>query len=170
MGLLLLGNIALLIIGPTALVEMIGVRQTYLITFIVGVIGGSSAFTGGIFYAMVTAFATSEVNLLLLGFVAGISLFLSDSAFFYVIKVGKQHISDKLQKFFNKIESFVQNAPDIVVYLFSYLYFGFSPLPNDILVIALIAAGYTYRQIAPYMLAGNLTLMYILVYTGSAFF
>lgn len=175
--LVLFGGIALIAvlnlfffwIGPTEILDRLGTNQAYLTVFLIGAIGGVSAFTSSIFYTTVFGFAAGGLNPFLLGLVGGIALFISDSVFFYLISLGKRVTENSYGRIFKKIESFVARAPKQLVLLFVFLYLGFTPFPNDILILALVLGGYTYRSVAPIMLVATIVLITIFAHTGGLF-
>src|SRR5262245_39905659 len=80
----LLLTLALVIffITPEQIVAYIGVKNTYLVAFLLAVFGGLSAITGVSFFLSVAAFASGGANPFLLALVGGLGIFISDSIFY----------------------------------------------------------------------------------------
>lgn len=154
-------------VPPEELVRKIGVQNTYLIAFLLAVIGGFSSITGTSLYATLIALSQGGVNPTILGMVGGLGLFLSDSLFYFVLDYSRKMITkvaDKWETIFNKIRSLVRRAPDWLVYVGVFLYSAFAPLPNDILLAVLTVSRYSYRQFAPYLFAGDIVMALLLTH------
>lgn len=154
-------------VPPEELVRKIGVQNTYLIAFLLAVIGGFSSITGTSLYATLIALSQGGVNPTTLGMVGGLGLFLSDSLFYFVLDYSRKMITkvaDKWETTFNKIRSLVRRAPDWLVYVGVFLYSAFAPLPNDILLAVLTVSRYSYRQFAPCLFAGDIVMALLLTH------
>jgi uncharacterized membrane protein YdjX (TVP38/TMEM64 family) len=170
----LLGTILLILIAwalffyfvpPEVLVDRIGIRNTYLAAFILAVVGGFSSITGTSLYAALAAFAQGGVNTWILGIVGGLGIFFSDSLFYFLASYGREMITKIAARWntvFDRIRRWIKLAPDWLVYTGVFLYSAFAPIPNDILLAVLALSGYSYRQFAPYLLLGDLTMTIIL--------
>lgn len=157
---------------PNVLVEKIGIKNSYLIAFVMSVIGGFSSITGTSVYAALAAIAHSGgVNVTMLGIVSGLGIFLSDSLFYFAADYGRGmivRIASEWETVFNRVRRWVRIAPDWLVYLGIVAYSAFSPFPNDILLAVLVVSGYSYRQFAPYLFVGDLTAMILLTHVAGA--
>lgn len=154
-------------VPPEELVRKIGVQNTYLIAFLLAVIGGFSSITATSLYATLIALSQGGVNPTTLGMVGGLGLFLSDSLFYFVLDYSRKMITkvaDKWETTFNKIRSLVRRAPDWLVYVGVFLYSAFAPLPNDILLAVLTVSRYSYRQFAPCLFAGDIVMALLLTH------
>ena len=153
-------------ISPEELVQKIGIKNVYLASFILSVVGGFSSITGTSVYAAITAIAHSGVvNPLVLGVISGLGIFLSDSLFYFIARYGHETIvrtTEHWKRIFGKIRRWVRFAPDWLLYTGVLLYSAFSPLPNDIILAVLAVSGHSYRQFAPFLFVGDLTLMFLL--------
>ncbi len=163
--LVVLGWIALLnYISPTEIVEKIGIKNSYLVAFLLAVICGFSSFTGTAFYAALIAFSSGGAHPFILGIVGGLGLCISDLAFYFVISKGTHVIDRHWEKFSNFIKRLVKSAPDWVLYGFVFLYSGFMPIPNDVMLVTLAVGGTKFRKIAPYLFAGDIVSTLVLTY------
>lgn len=153
-----------LYIEPDELVGWIGVKNTYLVAFLIAAAGGISMFTSATFFTVIATFAAGGANTILLGIAGGLGIFISDSIFFYLAAIGREALSEKWQSRVEAIAKRAEAYPLWLILLCVYLYLGFSPLPNDILMIALVAAGFRYRTVAPVILAGSITIATMVAY------
>lgn len=153
-------------IGPKEIVEHIGVKNSYAITFVIATIGGLSTLSGTILFTTIATFAAGGSNLLLLGMLGGIGIFISDSIFFYLAQLGRQFVPSNWEKLLGRIEHLVQRYPRWLVLIFVFFYLGLTPLPNDILMLALVLGGYSYRLLWPVLLAGSLSIALITAFIG----
>jgi hypothetical protein len=151
-------------ISPAAIVEKVGAKNAYLVSFLLAVICGFSSFTGTAFYAAIATFSHGGVHPLLLGLVGGIGLCISDFAFFYVVSKGTHVIDKHWEKFSRFIRNLAHSAPDWLLYVFVFIYSGFFPIPNDILIVALALGGIRFRKIAAYLFAGDIVSTLLLAY------
>lgn len=156
---LLAFNLIFFVVSPREIVDYIGVENSYFVAFLVAAVGGVSTLTGVALYGTIVTFAAGGAHPLLLGLSAGFGIFLSNSIFYYLAYVGRRSLTGGLQQRVHEFTTWVQaKLPRWLVYLFVYLYLSFSPLSDDILMLALVIGGYRYRQVALLMLAGALTL------------
>lgn len=154
------------------LVSDIGIENTYLAAFALAVIGGFSSLTGTSLYAALVALSQGGVNPIALGIIAGLGLFLSDTAFYFVANRMRDVISHVTQKWdgvFRKIWGWVYRMPQWIVFLCVFAYAAFVPLPNDIMLAVLALSNYSYRQCAIFLLAGDLTMTLLLTHFGTLF-
>lgn len=158
--------IALIFVSPEEVIDKIGVRNSYLIVFLLAVIGGLSTITGTSFFATVATFANGGADPLLLGLIGGIGIFLSDSVFFFLAQQGAKVLKEKENSFRSKLLKSIEKIPHWFVGIFVFLYVGFSPLPNDILMIALAIGKVRYSKIALPILFGSITIASITAFIG----
>lgn len=151
-------------ISPEALVKKIGVENTYLVTFLLGVLCGFSSVTGTTFYVAVGTLAYGGANPLLLGIIGGMGLCISDFAFYYFISRGTHVIDKHWVKTSRFIKRFVTAMPRPVTYLFVFLYSAFVPIPNDIMLVTLAIGRTRFAKIAPFLFSGDIVSTIILAY------
>jgi len=156
---------AFLYFVPTdRLVQGIGIENAYILGFGISLIAGFSSLTGTAAYAAVIAFSHGGADPLYLGITSGIGLFLSDTAFYALIARGKESVVTRFPAFFGRLNAFIERVPDAVVYIGTYLFCAFGPIPNDVILAALVLTGYTYRRFWPALLLGDITFMLFLSY------
>jgi hypothetical protein len=163
-GLVLAG--AVLVVNADRVVELIGIENTYGVVFLIAVIGGLSTFTGVSLFAALAAFSVGGSHPLLLGLSAGIGIFISDSLFFYVATYGKKSLPLEWERRVEKITAWTKRVSERTLLIGSYVYLGFSPFPNDLLMLVLAAAGISYRTLWPVLLAGSITVATGVSYLG----
>lgn len=167
---LVLVNVLYFFIQPDELVDSIGVHNTYLVAFLIAAIGGLSTITGTVLFTALATFAAGGSDPLLLGLVGGAGIFISDSIFFYLATLGRRSVPEKWESWIGRIDTFVKRFPRPAVLTFVFLYLGFSPLPNDLLMLGLVLGGYRYREIVPALLLGSITIALIVTHIGGAWF
>ena len=160
----------LVFITPQEIVDYVGVENTYLVSFLMAVFGGISAVTGISFFVSVATFSSGGANPFLLGVFGGLGIFISDSVFFLVARYGIR-IFEKEAKpvslwLISKMEKISLNTILVGV----YLYVGLTPLPNDLLMIALAFMGMPFKRLAPVLMAGGITVVFLTAYFGEIIF
>lgn len=152
------------IIPPGSLITYVGLDHAYLVSFLVTLIAGFSSFTGGAAYATVIEFSRGGAHPLYLGLASGAGLFISDSLFYLLVLRGRQSVENVFRRLLRRLERFFRRIPDPYVYFCTFLFCALGPIPNDIVLLALVVAGYRYRAFWPALLAGDLTFMLFLSY------
>ncbi|PIP55505.1 MAG: hypothetical protein COX06_02790 [Candidatus Zambryskibacteria bacterium CG22_combo_CG10-13_8_21_14_all_42_17] len=157
-------NILLYFYDAKEIVSSIGIENTYIVIFIMAVIGGLSALTGAALFTTITAFAAGGAEPLILALAGGAGIFISDTIFYFLALHGRRSVPDDWDKILNKIENRIEKYPKWMVLTGMYIYIGFTPLPNDVLMIVLVIAGYTYKNIMWVLLAGSFTIAMVTAY------
>jgi hypothetical protein len=152
------------------LIEAIGIRNIYLAAFLLSVIGGFSFVTGTSLYAALIALSHGGVNPYILGTIAGIGIFLSDSLFYLLMLKARSYlvgVTERSSRITNEIWKWIYRMPSWVVFFGIYLYAAFMPIPNDILLAVLALSGYRYSEFLPFLLLGDLTMALLLTTVSS---
>ncbi len=161
-------GVVFLFTPPREIVQAIGVENSYFVTFLLAAVGGVSSFTGTALYAAIATFAAGGAHPLLLGILGGTGIFISNTVFFMLARFGKRSVSDTYQAQFARITQWVQTrVPRWAAFAGVYLYLGFSPFPDDLLMIALVLAGYRYRNVWPLLLVGGISIATVTAYIGN---
>ncbi len=150
--------------SPTDIVNKIGIQNAYVVTFLLAVFCGFSSITGSTFYIAVAALAVGGAHPLVLGLVGGVGLCISDFAFYYVVCKGTHVIDKHWVKFSDFIKRLINRTPDWFMYCFVFLYSGFFPVPNDVLLVTLAVGKTRFQKIAPYLFAGDVVSVLLLTY------
>lgn len=145
-------------------VESIGVENTYLILFLLALLGGVSSFTSSTFYASVTVFSGGGADPVLLGLSGGSGMFLSDAVFYGLALHGRKMLPEKWEERASRLGKHLLRLPQWVVLGGVLLYTGFMPLPSDILMMALALCGYPFLKIAPFILLGDVTIVTLIAF------
>lgn len=163
-------NNLFIFIGPTQVVDFIGVRNAYFVAFLVAVVGGMSSFTAATYVTTIATLAAGGADPLLIGLVGGFGIFISDSIFFVLVRYGRESVPREWKRLIDRMTQRARNLPKRVVMLITYLYQGFLPLPSDVLLFALAFAGYRYRTVAIPLLLGSITLSMLIAHLGGLWF
>ena len=149
----------LLFVSPEEIVNKLGVRNAYILTFLVSFFGGFSSGGSVTFISLLITLVLGGLNPLYLGLIAGTSLAIGDMIMFYVGSKGRELIEgkwdkriDKVAKVFEKRKWLKKMTPFI-----AYFYIGFAPLPNDILILFLAAIEYPRKKMNLIIVLGDLT-------------
>lgn len=154
-------------VSPEQIVRALGAQNGYLVAFLVAAIGGVSTLTGTALYATIATLAAGGLNPLLLGLVGGLGIFISNSIFFLLAYYGRRSVSGKWYERAKQASQWLdERFPRWAVLLFAFIYLGLSPFPDDILMVGLVIAGFTYKQVVPVLLAGGVTLATITAFLG----
>ncbi len=148
---------------------MVGVENSYLVTFLVASFGGFSAVTSPILYTLIATFAAGGSTPWVLGVIGGIGIAIGDALIFILGRVGyrstqkmHKHEADRYLHWQEKIPTWLQ-------FVILYLILGFTPIPNDIIMVLLVLLGYRLRSLIPLLLISGITIATITAYTGEAF-
>lgn len=166
---LLIWMVVFSFVDPAEVVSAIGVENTYLIAFLMAAIGGLSAPTGTSFFGAVATFAAGGADIWLLVLAGGIGVFISDTVFYLIAQRGATVFSESAAPLSGWLKHKTRHWPKWAVLSGVFVYHGFTPFPNDILMIALVLSGYTYRTIAPVMLAGSFAIVAVAATIGERF-
>lgn len=153
-------SVTLFFIDVGAFIEAIGIQNMYVSLFLIAAVSGTSFLTSASFYAVFFAYVTTGlVNPIVMGIVGGLGMSIGDSLFFIVAYKSVNIMQIENNKFYMKIYDFVAKLPNWGVYVFTFLYAAFVPIPNDILMITLGILKFKYNRIIPIIIAGNITLL-----------
>ena len=157
-------------VSPSDLVETIGIRNGYLVMFLVALFGGVSSFTAVSFVATALTLSAGGLNPIFLALASGVGTTLSDSLFFWIGRHAHHVIeSQRLSAVIDKIAIWLNDRSRVVVGLFIYIYTGFTPLPTDLLTIVLGLTRQPYVFVIIALTLGNITFTYLLATFGETF-
>ena len=160
--------LALFFISPQEIVDAIGLTNAYLVVFIIAAIGGLSTLTGTSLFVAIATFAAGGANPWLLGLIGGLGIFISDSVFFLVARYGVQALSEESSTFQKRVTTWVERMPAWSVPAGVFFWVGMSPLPNDVLMIALALARIPYRAIVFALFCGSLSIATLTAHFGQS--
>jgi hypothetical protein len=148
--------------SPEEIVSYIWINEWYLLVFLVSIIWGVSSVMAISFYTIIITFVAWWLNLFIVWLAAWIWATIWDSIFYYLGLKWKELIPDKKYKYIHRISKWIINKPDWLVFSIIFIYAGLTPLPKDILVIALAFIWYPFKKILLPLILGNITLMILL--------
>lgn len=149
-------------VNPEEIVAALGVRNSYLVLFLIALLGGASSLTSSTYYAAIVTFALSGLHPGLIALVAGTALFIGDSVFYRVGMWGRDHISGRALRWVQRFSRYVEHKPRWFVQIIIYIYTGFSPFPADLLMITLSFVRFPYRSFIIPGFVGSITFAFLL--------
>jgi membrane protein YqaA with SNARE-associated domain len=156
--------------GPTYIVDVLGVRNGYLLGFIIAAVGGVSTATSVSYFSIVTALAASGLNPFFLGLIMGAGVSIGDTMFFYLGRTGRRSVPEEWDERLDAVLEWLYQRPDWVLSAGVFVWAGFTPFPNDILTIGTGIGNFEAKQILPFILAGNIVFTTLLaLWVGVAF-
>jgi len=170
MGLLALvigASIVFVFVDVELLIQTVGVDNSYLILFLVALIGGASVVTTSSYLALLYLMVNSGLSPLILGSLAGLAIFIGDLVFYLLGKKAGEALNAVENPTAAKFQDWISKRSIRSVQLFTYVYAGLTPLPNDILTIGLGASKVTLKQIFWPLLIGSIQLQIITAYLFS---
>ncbi len=144
------------------IVELLGVRNVYIFVFLLAAIGGVSTFTSTTFYTALIALALGDVNPIWLALFASVGLTFGDLVFYYLGLKGRHCVPGKYEGYVFRLTGWVKTIDDRITMLMIFLY-SLTPLPSDIIAVALAIAGFPFRKMILPLFAGNFTLIILLI-------
>jgi len=156
--------VLLLIFKHEEIVSQVGLRSTYLLAFAFATITGFSALSSTPFYAIVGALISGGANIIPLALMGGLGLSIGDSAFYFLGKKGREITREKTAKKIRKLTQWIEKKPAWMMPIIIFVYTGLTPLPNDILLIALGITKYPYQKTIPFVIAGNIFFIALIGY------
>lgn len=159
----------LFFINPEEVVNKIGVQNSYLLIFVVSFFGGFSAGGSITFISLLITLAAGGVNPIYLGIISGVSLAIGDMIMFYIGSRGRELVINKWDKKINRVANIFENRAwlkKILPYI-AYLYIGFTPLPNDILILFLAAIKYPAKRMNVVIILGDISFTLLLAILAS---
>ncbi len=161
---IVLWSLLLQVYSPEQIVNYIGINQSYAVFFLISALGGASTFTSASFYSTLITLASGGLNIIVLGIIGGIAVSIGDSIFFYVGHRGKDVLEGKAKGCVKKMCLWLKKKPRWMVPVLTYFYVGWTPFPNDILMVTLGLLEIKYKKIVLALILGNVTLTTIVAY------
>lgn len=152
---------------PDELVDLIGVRNSYLVGFLVGVFGALSSFTTFSTYPAIVTLAAGDINPYLLGIVTGLGLSLGDVLFYYFGFTARGVVPEKYKSRLEDILTGLKGHSTFFIQVFVFVYVGFTPFPNNILTGSLAVIGYPVKRVLIPLILGDIFLITIASWMSS---
>jgi membrane protein YqaA with SNARE-associated domain len=148
-------SVALYFITPEAIVSRLG-AQALTAVFVAGVLGGTSILFPFPYYLVVATAAAGGANPVLVGLCAGVGVMLGDTTSYLVGHAGRAVLPAKASEAFALLHRWVSDTHSVKFYGFLFVYGCVMPLPNDVIVMPLGAAGVPYWRVILPLAAGNI--------------
>ncbi len=162
---LIVWSIVLHHIDVNHLVQSIGVTNVYMILFFIALTSGTSFLTSAAFYTVFLSYVSAtDLHPLLIAVCGGVGMSIGDSLYFLFARKAGEILHENESVLYRRVHRFFTRLPQWGVYLFLYLYVSFSPLPNDVLMIALGTMRYRFRYSLFFLLCGNITFLALVAY------
>jgi membrane protein YqaA with SNARE-associated domain len=157
--------------GSERIVEIIGVENGYILMFLIALFGGVSSLTGIAYPATILTLASGGLNPLYLALASAAGVTVGDTVYYVLAHRFSYLLSERgtVRKYIDKIRHWLKDKPKPVIAGAIYTYAAFTPLPNDILTIALGLARQPYLLVIPSLVIGNFTHTYLIAKFGQIF-
>jgi len=145
--------------SPVEIIEKIGVHNGHILASIVSFFGGFSAGGSVSFISLLITLVAGGLNPVLLGIISGISLAIGDIIMFFAGSKGREFVKGKWDKRIDKVANVFKKRKwlEKLVPVIAYLYIGFAPLPNDVLILFLAAIEYPAKKMRIIIILGDIT-------------
>jgi hypothetical protein len=149
--------VSLFFFSPNQIVDELGVTNSYILLFFISFFGGFSSGGSITFIATLTTLAVAGLNPLVLGIIAGTALAIGDIIMFLVALRGRHLIKGKTKKKIDKFSNKIKGKAGKFIPFIAYLYIGFTPLPNDLMILSLAAIDQPKKSAIIPIIIGDLT-------------
>ncbi len=148
-------------VHPEEIINRIGVTNGYLVIAFFSLFGGFSAFTSVSFYTTVISFTIGGLNPFYVALVALPGLFIGDTVFYIFGNAINGVLSKRMKRYVKKINQFM-NRPKVykISPLLIFIYVGLSPLPPDVLIVALSISKYPFKRMILPLLLGEINFVF----------
>lgn len=154
-------------IGAERVVAFIGAENGYVVMFLVALFGGLSTFTSVSYFASVLTLASAGLNPVGLALCSSAGVSIGDAIFYFIGYLGLRHVvAGWVSRFIERTSRWLEKKPRVFVFAAVYCYAAFTPLPNDILAVALGAMRQPLWLVLPALVLGNFTLTLLLSLFG----
>lgn len=157
-----LWSLLLFYYSPVEIVERLGVRNVYTFIFLMSLIGGVSTFTSTTFYTALIAISFGGVNSMWLSLIASTGLTFGDMLFYYLGTKCKTCIKGKYEVYVSCLIKRLEQFDDRIIMLLIFFY-SLTPLPSDIIAIALAIVGFPFKKMIIPLFVGNFTLILLIL-------
>ncbi len=156
--------VLLIIYSPERFIEMIGVENSYIVLFFLGLLGGVSSLTATSFLVTASGFALGGLNPFVIGVVSGVGMTLGDLLFFLLGKKGRDVSKGVLRIKLEKVSEWISQKPPWLIFVVVFTYLAFTPFPGDILIVSLALFGVPLKLLIVPFLLGNIVLITLVTY------
>ncbi|MFA6027545.1 MAG: hypothetical protein WC752_01330 [Patescibacteria group bacterium] len=157
-------NVAIYIVGPSNIIDTIGVSNGYLVAFIAAATAGFSMFTVSVFYSAYVALVSAGLNIWLLALCAGVGLAISDTIFFFTLLHGRNLMPMRWREQADKFAKWMEKRAKIAVPFIIFFYCILIPLSTDFLMLVMAIAKQKIRLVFPCLILGNIVFAFEVAY------
>ena len=144
--------------GPGRLVNLMGITNGYILTFLVAVFGGISALSSTSFYFFEITLVLGGLNPYIVGILGGLGLSVGDSFFFLLGNKGREVIEHYKRSKLGRFSKWLSRRPNWIIPFIAFIYSGMTPFPNDVLMVGAAIADIKYKKIIIPIILGNIFL------------
>lgn len=148
-------SVALYFVSPELIVSRLG-GHTFPAVFAAGVLGGTSIIFPFPYYLVVATTAAGGANPFLVGLCAGLGVMIGETTSYLVGHAGRAVLPAKASEAFALLHRWVADTHSARFYAFLFAFGTMMPLPNDVIVVPLGAAGVSYWRVILPLGAGNI--------------
>jgi membrane protein YqaA with SNARE-associated domain len=157
--------------GADYMVELVGIKNAYLLMFFVALLGGLTTFNTVPYYSLLFLLASAGLDPLYLGLASAFGVMRGDTFSYFLGRQGAAIIPIKFQNFFNKLKTLAENNEKLFM-LACFVYGSVSPLSNDFISLSAGMARIKYWKVMLPLGLGNIvfnvSFAYLCIY-GSSF-
>lgn len=143
------------ILSPEQIISWVGVKNAYVLIFVMAIAGGFTTFNIIPYHPMLIALAAGGLNPYALGILAATGVTLGDSTSYWLGTQGRMLLPEKTNKWFERIHRRGEKNPRLQMFLF-FLYSTFVPTSNDLLTIPAGIVGIPFWRVMIPLLFGNI--------------
>jgi membrane protein DedA with SNARE-associated domain len=164
--------------GITAIVESVGVKNGYIILFLVALLGGVSSLGAVAYITALLTLSAGGLDPFYLALASGLGVSVGDTIYFFLGKKGLRTLilrqekrTPALRKFLHAVTSWLDKKPEGITFGGIFILAAFTPTPNDLIAIAFGLAGRRYLTTISALVLGNIVHTYLIATVGRiAFF
>ena len=163
--------VCLIVIGfidPEALNTKLGTTNSYIVMFLLALIGGLSVFSAIPYPLFLVTFALWGANPFLLALCSVSWVMIGDSSSYILGRKGGKLIEGKHKELFDTFLGFYDSRKKILPFIF-FTYGMISPFPNDLITLSGGIKKYSYSKMVLSLSAGNLIFCSVLAYFSEYF-
>lgn len=149
--------------SPEKLILLIGVKNAFIMIFVLAFVGGLTTFSGVPYHAVLVLLASGGLDPFLLGLSAAIGVMLGDTTSYFLGYSGRDVLPPVVKRILQRFFAFCLNHQKILPIAF-FLYGSFVPFSNDFIVISMGLARYPFWKVMIPLGLGNLVFNISLAY------
>ena len=152
-------SVLFIFVTPEEIVSRVGVRNGYILAFLVAFFGGFSAIGSISFISLLITLVLGGMNPIYLGLLSGISLSLGDMLMFFIACKGRELIKGKWKRRINKIAKMFEEKIwlEKIIPIIAFIYIGLTPLPSDVMIASLAMIEYPKNRMRLIIILADVT-------------